>query len=66
MNSYFFDIVTTTGVQHDFHGHRMGLPADALHGPTAWRVGSCACAPADDDIRRQLSFSSAIIDEHYI
>jgi len=29
MHSYFFDIVTSTSVQHDFHGRSLAGPDDA-------------------------------------
>jgi hypothetical protein len=31
MRPYFFDIVTSTSVQHDFHGRRLAKPEDAHH-----------------------------------
>jgi hypothetical protein len=31
MRPYFFDIVTSDSVQHDFHGRRLAKPEDAHH-----------------------------------
>jgi hypothetical protein len=31
MRPYFFDIVTSSSVRHDFHGRRLAKPEDAHH-----------------------------------